>query len=62
MAAKKPEVTISQLVDKLETNSNGYTHVSRIQHSHGTNDNTVGLNRKCELQDGGHKLKVTIVT
>ena len=33
-------VTISQLVDKLETNSNGYTHVSRIEHSHGTNDMT----------------------
>ena len=54
-AKKKSEVKISQLVDKLETNSNGYTHVSRIQHSHGINDNTVGLNQKCEIQDGGHK-------
>ena len=55
MAAKEPEVTISQLVDELETNSNGYTHVSRLQHSHGTNDNTVGFNRKYKIQDGGHK-------
>ena len=55
MVAKKSEVTISQLVDKFETNSNGYTHVLRIQHSHGTNDNTVGLNRKYKIQDGGHK-------
>ena len=30
--------------------------VSGVQHSNGTNNNTVWFNRKCEIQDGGHEI------
>jgi len=43
MAATKPEVTISQLVDQLATKVQRLTYVSRVQHSNGAKDNTVRL-------------------
>ena len=55
MATTTPEVTISQLVDKLATKFQRLIYASRVQHSNGINDNTVGLNKKYEVQDGSHK-------
>ena len=57
MAARKSEVTISQLVDKLATKFTWLPLVSRVQHSNGTNDYTVGFNRKYKIQDGGQQTK-----
>jgi len=60
MAATKPEVTISQFVDKLATKFQ-WLHLSfRVQHSNETSDNTVQVNQKCEIQDGDHKPEVTM--
>ena len=44
-----------QVNSEIPTAVHLVTCISRVQHSNGTNDSTVGFNRKCEIQDGGHK-------
>jgi hypothetical protein len=53
MATAKSEIVVSQLVDKVATNSDGYPHVFEVQQFNGSIEKTVqplGM----EIQDGDH--------
>jgi hypothetical protein len=53
MAAAKPEVSISQLLHKIETKFQRLTPIFGVHQFTETHRNTVTCNRKLEIQDGG---------
>ena len=53
MAAAKPEVLISQLLEETERKSNGYPYVFGVKEHEYANMDVTLSNRKSEIQDGG---------
>src|SRR5664279_1662214 len=63
MAAAKPEVLISLLVDKIETKFQRLLlPIFEVPQLRGTNEDTVGCNRKLEIQDGGRQTGSTYIS
>ena len=56
MAAAKPEVLISQLLDKIATPSQRLSPIFGVQQLNGVIVNTVRCNRKSVLKDSGRHL------
>jgi len=56
MAAVKPEVLLSQLLDQIATPFKRLTSIFWVHQLSGTIANTARYNRKSEIQDGGRHL------
>ena len=61
MAAAKPEVLISQLLNQIATPFQKLPHICGVQQLNGTMANTARCNRKQKIQDGGRQTGSTYI-